>query len=257
MSKFNNSKKEEIGQAWQYKIRKEAAEKETDKYWLGLDLNLKNAVVKPVTLKLAKSLIEKYEWLGTMAAINKYAFGIFFEGVCGGVVVFGLEYSDNLGVWDKYGFTGKIILLNRGVCLHWTPINTASKLISGAMNLLPKQYEVVTCTTDHLAGEVGTIYQACNFYYVGSMRDHNPKLKNKNRFGVVIENRLYGSRAIRTMVGSQKKDEILKKYPEAQFVKQKPKHRYFYFRNNKKLHYKAIEKIVLPYIKRKGAEAPF
>jgi hypothetical protein len=85
------------------------------------------------------------------------------------------------------------------------------------------------------------------------MRDHNEKLKGKSRFGVVINNKLYGSRAIRTMVGSQKKQDILLKYPDAIFVKQKPKHRYFYFRNNQKKHKKAIESIILPYIKRKGA----
>jgi hypothetical protein len=144
-------------------------------------------VVKPIERKLAKQIIEEYEYLGNLSAINFFYFGLFFsdnEGneICGGAVVFGQEYTENLGVWDKYDFTGKIILLNRGVCLHWTPKNSASFLIMKAIKMLPKKYEVITATVDPMAGEIGTIYQSCNWYYVGSMRDNNPKVKNKTYY---------------------------------------------------------------------------
>jgi hypothetical protein len=42
-----------------------------------------------------------------MPAIVKYCYGIFFGDICGGVVVFSNEYSENTGVWDKYEFTNK------------------------------------------------------------------------------------------------------------------------------------------------------
>ena len=38
------------------------------------------------------------------------------------------------------------------------------------MRLLPERYAVVTATVDARAGEVGTIYQAAGFDYVGVMR---------------------------------------------------------------------------------------
>jgi hypothetical protein len=38
------------------------------------------------------------------------------------------------------------------------------------MDLLPERFEVVTATVDANAGEVGVIYQACGFDYVGVMR---------------------------------------------------------------------------------------
>jgi len=242
-----------VGIAHQYKVRIQKAQEESkNPYWLNVDLDLKKAIVKPVNRELAKKIIEEYEWLGCMPAIATHMFGIFFGDICGGVVVFGPEYSENLGVWDKYGFTGKMMLLNRGVCLHWTPKNTGSKLIMQSIKMLPKQYEVITCTTDHLAGEVGTIYQACNFYYVGSMRESNPNIKGKakERFGVIINGKLYGSRAIRSKIGSQRKEEILKHFPEAQFIKQLSKHRYFLFRTNKEKHFDVIKHIVKPYPKR-------
>jgi hypothetical protein len=248
-----------IGVAHQKIIRDKRAE--TDKinlfgaYWEKLDLDLKKAVVKEIDLNTASKIICEYEWLGCMAAVNFYAYGIYFDGCCGGVVVFGQEYTENLGVWDKYDYTGKILLLSRGVCLHWTPINTNSKLIMSAVKMLPSKYKVITATTDHLAGEIGTIYQACNFHYVASMRESNPNVNGKamDREAWLIKGKLYGSRNIRQKVGSQKMEDILKKYPDAVKVKQNSKHRYFLFTGSKKeqQYYKEkINHLIKPYPKR-------
>lgn len=248
-----------IGVAHQKIIRDKKAE--TDKhnlfgaYWDKIDKSLNKSIVKKVSLSAAAKMIVEYEWLGCMPAVNFYAYGIFFDGYCGGVVVFGQEYTENLGVWDKYDYTGKIILLSRGVCLHWTPINTGSKLIMSAMKMIPENYKIVTCTTDHLAGEIGTIYQACNFYYVGSMRESNPNVKGAklDREAWMINGKLYGSRNIRQKLGTQKMSEILKHYPDAKKVKQNSKHRYFYFRGSKKekMYYKSkMDHYIKPYPKR-------
>lgn len=248
--------------AHQYKRRieqKEIEEKEGN-YWSDLDLDLKNTIVKPVSLKFAKNIIEQYEYLGCIAAVNWYQFGIFFKdkvsgnNVCGGVVIFGQEYAENTGVWDKYGYTNKIILLNRGVCLHWTPINTNSYLIMNAIKQLPSKYEIVTATVDPAAGEIGTIYQACNWYYVGAMR------KNKTRLNYRINGKLYGSRAIRKKYGTAAKDKlpdiVKEKHGDGttvEFVEVMSKGRYFYFncnKNTKKKHLSKIEHLVKPYPKR-------
>lgn len=219
------------------------------------EIDLKTAIVKPITNSTAKGIIEDYEWLGCMPTIVWFTYGIFFDGVCGGVVVYGAEYSENLGHWDKYGYTGKMILLARGACVYWTPTGTASKLIMRSIKMLPEKYEVVTATVDSLAGEIGTIYQACGFHYVGSMRDSNPNIKNKGgaRFGVKINGHLFGSRAMRAKVGSQKKADILKMFPTACFIPQFSKHRYFYFRGTteqREQHKKAIAHLIKPYPKR-------
>lgn len=233
-------------------IREEKAKTESTP---NVDLSSTNAIVREVGHTEAKKIILEYEWLKCMPAISKHCYGLFFKEHCAGVVVYGTEYSENLGHWDKFGFTGKMILLARGACVHWSPDYSGSFLIRQSMKLLPSQYEVVTCTVDELAGEVGTIYQACGFHYVGSMRDNNPNIKNKGggRFGVLINGKLYGSRAIRSKIGSQKKEEILKTWPDAKFIKQKSKCRYFAFRGSKKAqkqHYKAIENIIKTYPKR-------
>ena len=225
------------------------------KWWEDIDTDIKKAVVKPIERKQAQEVIEQYEWLGRMPAMVKYCFGIYFENHLGGVVVYSHEYSENLGHWDKYDYTGKMILLSRGACVHWAHPHSASKLITSSMKMLPAKYKVVTATVDELAGEIGTIYQACNFYYIGSMRENNPNVKSpkSSRFGVLINGKLYGARSIRQKIGTQRKADILAKWPNAKFVPQKAKKRYFYFLGNKKerkYYKKQIEQFIKPYPKR-------
>jgi hypothetical protein len=108
------------------------------------------------------------EWLGSMP-IASHAFGLFFAGRIGAVVVYGPEPTENRGVWDKFGWTGKIIGLLRGACLPWAHPHAASKLIRRSMALLPERFRVVTATCCSVADEIGTIYQACGFDHVGQM----------------------------------------------------------------------------------------
>ena len=58
---------------------------------------------------------------------------------------------------------------------------------------------------------------------------------------------------MRQKIGSQKKEEILKYFPDAKFVPQTSKKRYFYFLGNKtdKKYYKSkIQEFIKPYPKR-------
>lgn len=249
-----------VGKAHQRVIREQKEKEDNGETWKHLNRDIGNAVIKPITNKLAKEIVEEYEWLGCMPAISKYCFGIFYDDVCAGVTVFGTDYCENLGHWDKYGYTGRMLLLARGVCVHWAHPHSGSKLIMESIKQLPPEYDVITCTIDKAAGEVGTIYQACNFYYIGSMRGNNPKTAGsagRCRFGVKIDGKIYGSRAMRSKVGSQKKADILARYPQAIFIKQYEKHRYFYFRgskNNKKHLKKGINDFIKPYPKRVDKE---
>jgi hypothetical protein len=131
--------------------------------------DITTAEVRPIPLTDARAIIEKHEYLGTMP-VARCAFGLFFGDRLGGVVVYGDEYAENRGVWDRYGFTGRIVALLRGACLPWAHPHSASKLIRRSMALLPERFHVVTATCCAAAGEIGTIYQACGFDYVGAMR---------------------------------------------------------------------------------------
>lgn len=207
-------------------------------WWAGLNLDLAKAEVREVSRLTAENIIIPYEWLGTMPAVVWYCYGIFFSGACGGVVVYGPDYAENLHVWDRYGYTDNIILLSRGACVHWTPPNTASALIRRSMKLLPEQYSVVTATVDWAAGEIGTIYQACGFVYADM--DHHAKY--------AIEGS--SSRSLR-QTQLKNKAEILAAGLEPKLEYQKK--RYFAFlgsRAERRALRHAIEHLIRPYPKR-------
>jgi hypothetical protein len=103
-------------------------------------LDISTATVRPIPLSEARAIIEQHEYLGTMPAVARWAFGIFFGERCGGAVIYGDEYAENRG----YGFTGRIIGLLRGACLPWAHPHAASKLIRRSMDLLPERYKVIT-----------------------------------------------------------------------------------------------------------------
>ena len=262
-----------VGTAWQKKIRDSrevdaARENLFGAWWKDIDVSIDSAVIKEVDRATCEKIILEYEWLGCMPAVVWYTYGIFFHGHCGGVVCYGPEYSENLGKisretgrpgadWSKYGFEGKMILLSRGACTHWAHPHSASKLIRRSMDLLPPKYEVVTATVDPAAGEIGTIYQACGFYYVGSMREGNKNVNSRHmdRDGWDINGKIWSARSIRQACGSTKMVDVLARFPNAVKVRQHSKRRYFAFRGDKKTklrHKMSIKHLIMPYPKRGG-----
>ncbi|MCY4644255.1 MAG: hypothetical protein OXB88_06510, partial [Bacteriovoracales bacterium] len=68
-------------------------------------------------------------------------------------------------------------LISRGACVSWTPKNLASSLVMFSLRWMVKHtpYRIFSAYSDTTAGELGTIYQACNFIYLGQKygaRDH-------------------------------------------------------------------------------------
>lgn len=135
-----------------------------------IDLDLKKAIVRPVSRRIAEAIILKYEWLGTMATGSKYHFGIFFGSYCAGVTCagpFGTAGTPHT-LW-RLDDPADYIVLSRGACVHWAPSGTNSKLVSWTVKLLRKMRvgKILAAYADTDAGEIGTIYQACGWYYVG------------------------------------------------------------------------------------------
>jgi hypothetical protein len=206
--------------------------------------DIRSAVVREITRSEATPFILENEWLGTMPAVSRYHFGMFFGERLGGVVVFGDEYGENLGVWDKYGYTGQIITLQRGACAHWAHPHTASKLIRRAMDLLPDRYRVITASVDPAAGEIGAVYQACGFSYVGVMSGSGRAMVRVN--GKVMSERVAGK-----LVGTQGVCALSRLGFDA--ISMPRRARYFAFRGDKRTRRTleaAIAHLVKPYPKR-------
>lgn len=225
-----------VGKAWQRVIRERAA---SQAHLLGdpSPISASEGWVRAIDYRTAATVILEYEWLGTMPTCPVASFGIYFAGVLGGAVVFAAEAAENRGVWDKYGYTGKIVTLARGACVRWAPPNAASRLIRKAISMLPTRYEIITATADSDAGEIGTVYQACGFVYVGAMRKVGSR-----KFYMVGGKRVSEKSARRIGLAG---------HAGVQRVRAQNKLRYFCFRGpHQQSHADAIAHLVKPYPKR-------
>lgn len=158
----------DVGVAHQKIIRDKMSK--TDRSPIPSKIDIQEAVCRMIDYQTAKKVILEYEWLGTMG-LGMYCYGIFFEDILGGVVCFGLPAGKTSGDICGVENRDKAICLERGACVHWAHPHSASKLISYAVNDMAKntKYRIFFAYSDDSAGEIGTVYQACNWYYLGRM----------------------------------------------------------------------------------------
>jgi len=116
-----------------------------------------------------RRFIETYEWLGTVGFGHKQVFTARYLGELGGVVIITEPY--------QYGRHVRALpaksdaLISRGACAGWTPKNLGSRLVMYACRWMVAHTlkRVFVAYTDARAGEIGVIYQACNFSYLGQV----------------------------------------------------------------------------------------
>lgn len=134
-------------------------------------LNVGKSVVRRVSWRFAEQVILKYEWLGRMSTTTTWCYGLFFGNYCAGVCCVDSVVGGNVYAHKEFKLErGELVYLARGANVHWSPRGANSKLVSWTCRLLPKdnpQAKLIIAYSDTDAGEIGTIYQACNWVYVG------------------------------------------------------------------------------------------
>ena len=117
--------------------------------------------------KEIKNFIQKYEWLGKMPNRPTHRFIATYSGILAGVVIMSTPNSFSKVLGNDTKDMEKLI--SRGACASWTPKNLASKLIMWSIRWMVKKtdFRIFSAYSDLDAKEIGTIYQACNFYYLG------------------------------------------------------------------------------------------
>jgi hypothetical protein len=132
-------------------------------------LDVGKAIVRPVSWHLAKQIILAYEWLGTMGAGVTNYYGIFFGNYCAGVTTFAPAGFNIPSLAKTFKIEGsKLRYLARGANVHWSPKGANSKLIAHSLKFekaLGGKLAIAFADSD--AGEIGTVYQATNWIYVG------------------------------------------------------------------------------------------
>ena len=132
------------------------------------NLSLSQSIIKPISRKLAEQIILKYEWLGTMGAGVQRCYGIFWQVYCAGATALA-----NAGavpaLMKTFGLSStELSYLVRGACTHWAPSGTNSRLVAWTCKLERLAgFKLIVAFADTDAGEIGTIYQACNWAYIG------------------------------------------------------------------------------------------
>jgi hypothetical protein len=160
---------------WQYEMRINnrnedlANEGLTENYVLKLKVNdfiFKNIESKEEKQKL-KKFIERHEWLGSISQYTTHWFACYHKEILAGVMLFNMPNAFSKLLGDNTKELERLI--SRGACISWSPKNLASSFLMFCLNWMVKNtnYRLFTAYSDPTAKELGTIYQACNFYYLG------------------------------------------------------------------------------------------
>lgn len=116
-----------------------------------------------------REFIERHEWLGrqNQRSTHRLTARLKKNGVLAGTIVMATPntFSNLLGKEN----TNKEKLISRGACISWGPKNLGSWLVMSSIKWMVKNtdFRYFTAYSDPEAKELGTIYQACNFRYLG------------------------------------------------------------------------------------------
>jgi hypothetical protein len=174
--RFKNYKKDHC---WQYEIRQQNLEKDL----LDADLTIKEYdnlrtddfdflyvdKENKAECEEIKQFIERHEWLGKLPArpTHRFIARLKKNGIIAGAIVMATpnSFSHILGKENR----DKEKLISRGACISWAPKNLGSWLIMKSIKWMVKntEFRMFSAYSDPEAKELGTIYQACNFIYLG------------------------------------------------------------------------------------------
>ena len=238
-----------------------------------LAMSLKNAWVREIAAAEARTIIEKYEWLGNMG-VTDHAFGLYFEEHLAGAVCFGRTAGTNTArsvCGEEYAHLVKV--LNRGACVHWAHPNSASFLIAHACRLMTeKGFHIFVAYSDAEAGEIGTVYQASNWLYTGTTNSASSgfvwtrkPIASDPKWGTFKDGEIHDERNIQLSTRKGYRLEMSRRDKRAQmvregfvFVKSQPKGRYVGIYGSKPMIQTlrdALRWEVLPYPKRESVSA--
>lgn len=161
--------------SWQYHMRLQTLNEDLQAHGLDQEqieqMKVSDFRFTPIESKQdraeAKKFIERYEWLGNLSQYTTHWFGTYYGDLLAGVVLMNVPNAFSKLMGED---TDKLErLISRGACISWSPKNLASNLIMQSITWMAHntEFRLFTAYADPTAKELGTIYQACNFYYLG------------------------------------------------------------------------------------------
>jgi predicted DNA-binding transcriptional regulator AlpA len=167
----------DLSHAWQYEIRLKNFDQDLKESGL-TEIEIKSLRIKDFEFRFVPNdekttclsivkFIERHEWLGKMPTRPTHRFTATYKGHLAGVIVMATpnSFSNLLGEENR----NLEKLISRGACISWSPKNLASALVMFSIRWMAEHtgFRIFTAYGDVEARELGTIYQACNFTYLG------------------------------------------------------------------------------------------
>jgi hypothetical protein len=209
---------------WQYDRRINTLAEDKEYYGFS-DEFLQNLKVSDFEFSVAtkkdfnemKLFINRYEWLGKMSLYPTHYYVARYKQILGGVIIFDMPtmISKFMGE-EKMALSKEDCierLISRGACASWTPKCLASSLLMFAIRDLVKttQFRIFSAYSDPEAKELGTIYQACNFYYLGNTFGSKKQQFWKNHW---VSERSFRGRAFYKAIAKENNIEWEKKWQD-------------------------------------------
>ena len=158
------------------------------------DFTFKNIISKEDKTK-ATEFIKRYEWLGTIGSYPTHWFTAYYKGILSGVIIMSMPnaFSKLLGEETK----NIERLIARGASASFCPKNLGSKFLMWCIKWMVDntQYRLFTCYSDPQAKELGSIYQALNFFYLGQKSGTNVRCVNPYNPKSLITDRAFRARS--------------------------------------------------------------
>lgn len=203
ISLLNKIKEYDKPHCYQYQKRIDTLEE--DKKILGWDdefiskIKIDDFTFKYVDSKDEKEkcslFIKRYEWLGTVGSYPTHWFAAYYNGIIGGVIIFGMPNAFSKLLGDE---TPKLErLIARGASASWTPKCLGSSFLMWSIKWMTKntEYRLFTCYSDPQAKELGTIYMSLNFYYLGKKSGTSVRCINPYNPNSLISDRAFRARS--------------------------------------------------------------
>lgn len=144
--------------------------------------------------KKLTEFIKKHEWLGNLSQFTTHWFGAYYKDKLAGVILMNMPnaFSKVLGEDTKYIER----LVSRGACISWSPKNLASNFLMWCIRYMVEntQYRLFSAYSDPTAKELGTIYQSCNWYYIGQSSGASKRYINPYN-GKLVSDRVFRARS--------------------------------------------------------------
>ena len=116
-----------------------------------------------------RDFIKKHEWLGKLPnrPTQRFTARLKEGNILAGVIIMAVPNTFSHLLGRENSDLEKLI--SRGACISWSPKNLGSWMIMKSIKWMVRntEFRYFTAYSDPEAKELGTLYQACNFSYLG------------------------------------------------------------------------------------------